>query len=259
MVPSAGGPCPTSYSVATHIIVNVAWAGSLALTKGTGEVHLWSKSQFVESGDTATVLSQSCGSSLPQIKLSALAGGYSVLPQFPDATWDAPTMPTFKGTATRMPAGWQVRPGVALVGLSMADPTIKWPAAAQIVGVDHDSDGSPGITAFPKVGGTFRAPPVNLAQSARVDELHLAIRNVMTLTSNTAGCPANYTGVAEVTSFDNHIIGCHVEGGAVCTPAERDFVDSNRTVYELLGGTFTSQRITDNATCADIRGLLPIQ
>lgn len=254
---TATGQCPTSYTVATHIVIDVSWSGSLALTKGIGQVHLWSKSQFLESGDTATVTSRSCGSILPVIRVSALAGGYEVLPEIPDVTWDAPSMPTFTGVATRVGSSWTVTPGVALVGLTMPDPTVKWPDADEILGIDHDGDGSLGITAIPRAGGRFQAPPTNLAQSVRASQLHLAIRNVMSLTSNTPGCPQSYSGVANVTYFDNHVIGCQVDGGRPCTNGERDFVDGNRTVYEIQGGSFTAQRITDNATCADVRALLP--
>jgi hypothetical protein len=256
---TGAGGCPTTYTVATHIVIDVGWSGSLALTKGSGQVHLWSKSKFVESGDTAGVMSRSCGSILPEIKTSALAGGYSVLPEIPDTAWDAPSMPIFMGTATRQPTGWRVNPGVALMGLSMVDANAEWPDVDKITGIDVDDDGSAGVTAIPRVGGRFAAPPANLSQSARVDELHLASHNIMTLQSSTPGCPERQEGMAEVAAFDSHVICCHIAGGAECTPSQRDFVDSNRTVYEVQGGRFTSQRISDDASCDEVRAVLPIQ
>jgi hypothetical protein len=244
--------------VATHIIIDVEWSGSLALAKGAGQVHLWSKSQYVEAGDTATVVSKSCGSVLPEIKTTSLAGGYSVLPEIPDAAWDQPSMPMFTGTATRLATGWRVDPGVALVGLGLPDPSARWPDADEISGVDVDGDGNPGITAYPRIGGRFAAPPTNLSQSARVEALHLAIRSVMTLTSDSSGCPAAYGGKADVMNLDNHVIGCQVQGGAPCSDGERDFVDSNRTEYKIQGGSFVSQRLDGDVTCADVRALLPV-
>jgi len=246
--------------VATHIVIDVAWDGSLALAKGSGQVHLWSKSKFVENGDRASVMSRSCGSILPETKTSALAGGYSVMPEIPNTAWDAASMPIFNGTATRLATGvWQVDPGVALMGLSMLDPNAEWPDADAVTGVDVDDDGTPGVTAITRVGGNFQAPAVNLTQSQRADELSLASRNIMTLTSNTIGCPERSEGVADVTAFDSHIIGCHVSGGGECTEGQRDFVDSNRTIYEVQGGSFTSQRIADDASCDEVRAALPIQ
>jgi len=251
--------CATTYIVATHITIDVEWSGSLALAKGAGQVHLWSKSQFVETGDTATVVSKSCGSVLPEIKTTSLAGGYSVLPEIPDTAWDQPGMPMFTGTATRLATGWRVDPGVALVGLNMPDPSARWPDADEITGVDVDGDGNPGITAYPRVGGRFAAPPTNLSQSAHVEELYLAIRSVLALTSTSSGCPAAYGGEAAVTGLDNHVIGCRVEGGIPCTDSERDFVDSNRTEYKIQGGSFVSHRVDDDVTCADVRALLPVR
>lgn len=251
--------CSDTYTVATHIVIDVAWSGSLALTKGQGQVHLWSKSTFVPSATGATVTSQSCGSALPVIRVSAFAGGYQVLPEIPDAAWDDPAMPTFTGSAVRQGDDWIVTPGVALVGLTLSDPTEPWPEADEISGLDQDGDGALGITALPRVGGAFEAPPVNLAQSARADALYLAIRNVMTLTSTSVGCPQTMSGSAEISHFDNHIIGCRVDTGRACTASERDFVDDNRTVYELHGGSFTSRRIAETASCAEVRSLLPGQ
>jgi hypothetical protein len=252
--------CPTTYTVATHVVIDVNWDGSLALAKGSGQVHVWSKSKLVENGTKATVTTKPCGISLPVTTTSDLAGGYSVLPEIADTAWDSPSMPTFTGTATRLATGaWQVDPGVALVGLSMATPNAKWPDVDEITGVDVDGDGTPGVTAIPRVGGNFQQPALNLSQSQHADELHLISRNIMTLTYGGSGCPTRQQGVADVTAFDSHIIGCHVSGGAACTENQRDFVDSNRTVYEAQGGSFTSQRVADTASCDEVRSALPIQ
>jgi len=252
--------CPTTYTVATHVVVDVGWDGSLALAEGSGQVHLWSKSKFVENGNTASVTSRSCGISLPETTTSELAGGYSVLPEIPNTAWDAPSMPIFTGTAMRLSTGaWQVDPGVALVGISMLDPNAEWPDVDEVIGVDVDDDGTPGVTAIPRVGGNFQAPPLNLSQSQHADELHLVSRNIMTLTYSSSGCPERQEGIANVTAFDSHIIGCHVSGGAQCTDSQRDFVDSNRTIYEVQAGRFTSQVVADNASCDEVRAILPIQ
>jgi hypothetical protein len=254
-----GATCPTDYTTATHIVINVSWKSTTVLNAGSGKVHVWTKSNFSESGSTASVTSRSCGSVLPAITTSAIAGSENILPEIPDAAWDNAAMPTFTGTATRSGNNLTVDPGVALLGLTMSNPTAAWPAASAITGLDQDGDGELGITAVSKVNNGFSAPPTDISKSHRADKIYLAIRNIMTLSASAAGCPASYTGTANVSKFDNHVIGCHVQGGSECTTTQRDFVDSNRTVYTINSATFTSQKVSGDATCADVRTLLPIQ
>jgi hypothetical protein len=255
----AGAACPTDYTMATHIVINVSWASTYALNAGSGKVHVWTKSNFSESGSTASVTSRSCGSVLPAITSSALAGSEDILPEIPNAAWDNAAMPTFAGTANRSGNALTIDPGVALLGLSMSNPTAAWPAVAAITGVDHDGDGNLGITAVAKVDNGFSAPPTDISKSHRADKLYLAIRNITTLSASVVGCPNSYTGTANVSKFDNHVIGCHVQSGGACTTTQRDFVDSNSTVYTINSATFTSQKVSGDATCADVRNALPLQ
>jgi hypothetical protein len=254
-----GATCPTDYTMATHIVINVSWAGTYALNAGSGKVHIWTKSNFSESGSTASVTSRSCGSVLPAITSSALAGSENILPEIPDAAWDNAAMPTFAGTANRSGNNLTIDPGVALLGLSMSNPSAAWPAVASITGLDHDGDGNLGVTAVAKVNNGFSAPPTDISKSHRADKLYLAIRNIMTLSASVVGCPNSYTGTANVSKFDNHVIGCHVQSGGACTTTQRDFVDSNSTVYTINSATFTSQKVSGDATCADVRNMLPLQ
>ena len=250
--------CPTDYSMATHIVINVSWKGTLALAAGSGKVHVWTKSHNVENGNTISVVSSSCGSVLPAIMTSSLAGSEKILPEIPDAAWDAPSMPTFTGTGTRSGDILNLDPGVALLGLSLSDPKAAWPAASSISGVDHDGDGNSGLTATSKETDGFKAVPVNISRSARADKVYLAIRNIMTLTATAPGCPDSYMGTANVSKFENHIIGCHVKGGNECNSDQKQFVDDNRTVYVLGSATFSSQRVAADASCAAVRAALPL-
>jgi hypothetical protein len=261
--------CPTEYTMATHIVMNVTWpktevkVGVIKVTvvpAGSGVVHLWSRSFFEEDGNTSGVRSKSCGSVLPPIKTSAAAGGENLLPQIPDGAWDQPTMPEFIGSATKTGNSVVASTGVALVGLTMDDPNATtWPARVNIGGVDHDSDGFAGLAAVPKTDGGYKALPLDLNRSARADRLDLAIRTVMTLNSTVEGCPEDYEGTANVTKFQNHIIGCHVQGGGECDDTQKSFVDNNRTVYTVTSATFTAKRVDDDASCAEVRAALPIQ
>ena len=257
-----GSTCPTSYVAAAHIVLNVSWADSLALPEGSGKVHIWTKSKFNENGSSITTESQPCGSTLPKITTKPIAGEDTILLEIDPLAWDEPTMPRFTGTATKEGNTTTVSSGAALVGLSMSDPTAAWPAATAITSVDHDGDGHPGITTKPRQTSGYDAPPVEIklfGEPLRADELYLAIRNEMTLTSTTEGCPDSFSGTANVTKFDSHVIGCHVKGGSECTKDQKKFVDDNRTNYIVGSATFTSVRVSADATCEDVRAALPVQ
>jgi hypothetical protein len=253
----AGGTCPTQYTTASHIVLNVTWDGSLAINSGSGKVDIWTKSKFVDNGTTATVESVSCGSVLPVIQETGIAGGKKVLPEIPTAAWDNANMPKFAGTSTKSGNTLTLSSGVGLVGLTMTNPTAAWPSATAITSADHDGDTKPGITAVPRDSGEYQAPPTSLSKTNFADKLYLATRNVMTMTATVAGCPQTYTGTANVTKFENHVIGCHVKGGGECNSTQAGFVDDNRTVYKVGTATFTSKVVSDNATCSEVRAALP--
>lgn len=258
--------CPAEYTMATHVVINVSWDSTTAVAKSTGtnQVHIWTKSKFTDNGDdTADVVSRSCGSVMPTIIPSAIAQSFTgtkkILPEIPNSAWESESMPTFAGTATRNGNTVTMSPGPALVGLTMDNPTGTWPSVGNIMGVDHDGDGKLGLTAIPKTNDGYSAIPVELSLNPkRADKIYLAIRNAMTLTTSYEGCtPDTVTGTANVTKFDNHVIGCHVQGGGECTTKQRNFVDENTTVYKIGSATFTSVKIDENATCADVRAALP--
>jgi hypothetical protein len=256
----SGDACRTNYTTASHIVMNVSWASSIAVSAGTGKVHMWSRSKFVDNGDSAAIETTSCGSLLPVISTTAIAGNAKILAEIPDATWDNPAMPKFVGSATRAAGILTVDSGVALLGLSMTDPSAAWPtAAADITPVDHDGDSFPGVTAIPKSTSGFSAPPTSLSQSAHADKLYLAIRTAMTLSVPISGCPSSYSGAAHVSHFENHVVGCHVKGGSACSSSERDFIDQNNTQLKAGSATFDSLVVADDASCADVRAALPME
>jgi hypothetical protein len=254
------GGCPTQFTVATHIAIDVTWPGSLALDQGSGKIHLWTQAKFMKTGDTTfSFEDKSCGSTLPEVTTSAVAGGQKVLPEIPNSAWDSAAMPKFQGTATQSGSTRTITPAVAVVGTTLSDPNAAWPTAAQVrtMQVDHDGDGKMGITTIPRDGGGFAAPPTSLAQTSRADALYIATRTGMTLTATIDGCPASYSGMANVTKIDSHVIGCHVKGGSECSTTQAQFVDDNQPVFTRGSATFTSKIVPDNATCADVRAAVP--
>jgi hypothetical protein len=93
-----------------------------------------------------------------------------------------------------------------------------------------------------------------LGVGARADKLYLASRTGVALNGKLTSC-TEQSGVATISFFDSHVLGCHVSGGTECTAAQVDFVDTNQTKYTMMSGTFTSKILPDTATCADARAL----
>jgi hypothetical protein len=279
-MPEGGGGCTqyTNFTLGIHIILEVTWKGAGGGTTtldGAGQVHLWNKATLSANGTALSGQAMSCGTTLPDIVLGPLgniaAGGMNgkVSIAIPFASWDAPSVPKFQETGTL--AGWAVGsainmdPTVALVGLTMPDPMAAWPASfTGITGVDAEGDGSLGITGIPKKDGTnYVYPPTAIGLGGLqpvADKVYIASRTVIQLAGKTTTCEEQ-AGTATAKFFDNHVIGCHVFNGGECTNTgngnQTDFIDASRTIYVPTSGTFTSKKLADNATCADVRAALP--
>jgi hypothetical protein len=256
---AAGGPatCPTQYTTATHMVLNVSWPASLAVDAGTDKVHIWTKSKNVVNGATTTVESVTCGTSIPDVQTSAFAGGARMLPEISNLAWASTSMPKYSGTGTKTGSTLTLDAGISLIGLTMSNPTAAWPSTANITSADHDADSKPGVTATLKETMGYGLPPVSLSFDRFADKLYFVTRDAMTLTATVEGCPQTYSGTANVTKFENHIIGCHVKGSGDCTKNEAGFVDDNRTIYKVDSATFTTKVVSDALTCAEVRGALP--
>jgi hypothetical protein len=266
---SASCPAHTAFTLAVHIVLDVTWPATAAAGMGTGKVHLWNRAKLNANGLALTGDTWSCGTILPEFALNfagtVVTGGSKVSIDVPNSVWDAPMIPMFPnmGTLTGWDAGSKIEimPTIALVGLTMADPSAAWPMSyTGIMARDDDSDGNPGFTAVPKQGGGYVAPPTALGllgSAPSADKIYLASRTVVGLSGKLDSCTTQ-SGTANVTAFDSHVVGCHVMGGAACTAAQTDFVDQSRTAYMVVSGVFTSKQVADGATCADVRAALPM-
>jgi hypothetical protein len=190
-----------------------------------------------------------------------------VLIEIPFEAWDSPSASKFELTASL--TGWNVGDMLtysytALVGFTIADgATAPWPASYTSITMTSDPDGdmSAGLTARPRSGGGYVLPPTSIAGAiglgARADKVYIVTRNVATVKQKWTSCEET-EGTAEFTHFDNHVIGCHVMGASECTAAETKFVDDNRTIYTVTGGSSKTKALPDSATCADVRTALPM-
>jgi hypothetical protein len=262
-----GGACDprASYAEASHLIINVTWPAATAAVAGSGQVHIWGKIVFTASpnGNNLSGTLQACGITLPPTMLNILAGNGMLQIEVPTASWDAPSMPRFQVDGTH--SGWFVGGTLtynyaALVGFTMDNPTTApWPASYTGITMTNDAEGDThvGLTSIPRSGSPYTLPPTSILQSARADQLYIVTRQVTTATLTRASCD-EASGTATFAHFDNHVVGCHVMGAGDCSPTEVNFIDTNRTIYEITSATAQTKTIADNATCADVRAALPM-
>jgi hypothetical protein len=265
------GACPvrSSLTLAVHIIMDASWPGTTAASAGMDKIHLWNLTKLnVNGNEVSGNETRSCGTVLPPFSLNGagqlVTGGRQVHVEIPFAVWEAPSIPRLRSQGRL--AGWNpgsafnIEGTVALIGLDMADPMAAWPMSyTGIMAVDADGDGKPGFTAVPKAGNGFVQPPTGLGlfgSAPSADQVYIASRTVVSLEGMLTSC-TEVAGTARVPFFDSHVVGCHVKGGAECTPNQIDFVDGSRTIYKIGSATFTAKQIPDNATCADVRAALP--
>ncbi|HVT07886.1 MAG TPA: hypothetical protein VHO67_10530, partial [Polyangia bacterium] len=261
-----GGSCAarTGVTLATHEVLNVTWPAGPATLAGTGQVHLWGKMTLTAAGGVVSGSSRPCGTILPATDLSPALGGAKILIEIPLSAWDAATASNVQVDGTQ--TGWNVGDSLsyrydALVGLPQSAPDATWPASYADLPTpsDVEGDGFPGVTGVPRAGTGYLLPPTSalgaISASPRADKLYLVDRNVASTVLKWTSCDAA-AGSTTFTHFDNHVVGCHVAGGAECSPAEVKFIDDNRTVYTVTSAATSALVIAEGATCADVRAAL---
>ena len=259
------GPCDprTAYTEASHLIVNVSWPAGTASMRGDGQLHVWGKVVYTASGNTVSGELQACGISLPPTTLTALGGGGTIQIEVPNDAWEAPSMPRFPIDVTQ--TSWDVGSTVnlsytALIGFTMADPsTAPWPTSYTGITMINDAEGDmhAGLTAIPRSGGTYTLPPTSILQTARADQLYIVIRQVTSAMLTRTACD-QASGTATFAFLNNHVVGCHIMGASDCMPNDVNFIDNNRTIYDITSATAETKVVADTATCADVRAALPM-
>ena len=264
---TCAAPANGSWTEAVHYTLDVTWPSTTAGEKGSGKINIWSRVTYKATGNALDVGLHACGSVLPETKLTVAGqiatGGQKVLIEVPGEVWDAPSIPITMASGTQ--SGFDVGSDfelsyVSVLGATLANPMAAWPeAGADMTAVDLEEDGSKGYTAAPRNGGGYVLPPtaVGLAGSApSADKVYLVSRQAMTLKGKRTACDA-HAGTANVTAFDNHVVGCHIEGGAECSANQADFVDQNRMRYMATSAVYEAKVVADDASCTDVRAALP--
>jgi hypothetical protein len=276
------GACPhaTSLIEGAHVTMTVTWPSTLSTNQGSGTIDIWLLASLSVTGpDNNLTLSgktQTCGTTLPPIALNVagqlVTGGSKVQITLPDSIWNAPSTPKFD--IQGMASGWDpgstisFNPVLAPIGVTLSNPTAPWPSSSWTFPSgtpfpDADSDGKPGITAVPVSGNGFVLPPTGLGalgSAPTADKIYIVSRNELSLGGTRTSCN-DASGMANVTYFDNHVVGCHILNGSECTTGmantQADFVDQSRTVYAVGGATFVTKQLATTASCADVLAALP--
>jgi hypothetical protein len=257
--------CNATGTWALKIATPVKWNASFVIQGGTGTIVNYVKSTRTQTGLDVSDSAKLCGIELPPYQSTATFGGEKYGTSFPDAVFEAASMPTFTLAGTVSAAGpgasFTSPASAALVGASLANPTTDpWPSnGASLTAVDADGDGNPGISTVPTTGTGFVDPPLNPARSVRAGKVFAAFRQVLTATGTVTTCDridgkGKIATINNKPAIDQHVLGCQHEDGAACSASEFKLLDGAAPVYAPTDdATITMVKIADNASCADVR------
>jgi hypothetical protein len=261
------------------------------LSAGSDTTRSWSIRRLVQSGAEIEVEITPCGGTS-----SDLCSPYydAAFGQFvPDATWDAPEMPTFESTwdlPDPDPDDDFVGPlEVALLGLDLDDAFDEWPsdhADSEITWLDHDGDdddfsavpslpaGPLGVTTVMRLSGhsdacdmDYEGVPIPPLGSNRASHIMTGERSQARLDGKLLSCdvmagklggPDTCKGEDnddDVPCFDGRMRACVRTSGATCSTSERNAFDDslNEPGTRILDARFIMERVDDDITCADVR------
>jgi hypothetical protein len=251
--PAANGCRASKYSLALRLTIDVRWDETTALMGGVGKAYIWSKLTIDPSASKVSEF-RTCGSLLPVLHTTAVAGNMMGFQRAPQAAFDQPTMPTATGgSAIRADSTLTLDPGILLVGLTLPDPAGPWPASSSdrsVMPVDADGDGKPGVTLLVRNDGSFSGPPTSILLTERIDASYSATRLAYRTTLNDAACADTLEGPAELLAIDNIMVGCHVKDRDDCRPEEHKFVEDNRPTFKFGAAVAQAAVIPVDATCA---------
>ncbi len=315
VVVGTGAACTpqTHEAIGIKVALDVNWAstpGTMGCAESSGckgTIYLWLLSRFDVSGQTVTGATTTCGNKTPTVELTPLgsqsegvpSGGAKVSIEFSPSVWDAVAMNSMKPPvpSAGVLGGWnvgssfKVNPTVASFGLKTSSPltagSATWPASESDIAStdisDDDNDGHPGITATPSSTEGNSLPATGLSTSPpyapQADKLYVVLRTELSFYGSSTSC-TEVSGTAKARVFNDHVIGCHLQGGGDCTPTQWDFVDQISTVYVGSGvtipagvaapsfepagiaGTFTAKFLSNDTDggdidCAAVRAALP--
>ena len=257
--PGTGMACtPNAHeTVGTKITLNVTWPQTLANNGGKGVINIWLLAHYDINGTAVTGTTETCRNDTPPIPLTStgtLSEGLDgsvpavVLTAFDPSVWKtinanpakAPTPTSGTLGGWNVGASMQIDPTNSVYGLAatstFAKDTTQWPGSEMALTTadlaDDDMDGHPGITITPSQAMGYSLPATAALQTPPVfaDKLYVTLRTELELYGTSSTCN-DVSGTVNVKLLNNHIVGCELLGGADCSQAQWDFIDTNTTVY----------------------------
>jgi hypothetical protein len=279
----APGSCDFTGTWGSLLTVDVSWAPqglniqTFILAPGSGTIKQWIKGVRVQHGTSLEDTTVVCGIELPDFHGTQVVAGQTYGVLFPDSLFDNMYLPSFDVdavvTSSAPGAKYSASSTAALLGLTMANPTTDpWPATVTTA-TDPENDGTPGVTVSAAEGlpaqgdgGPYSYFPVGIPAPFQpvvfANKLHLAIRQVTTVTASVVDCDhisgrVSIPQIAGQYAIDSHVIGCELLEGGLCTDTQAAFVDNTQPVFTPSGATtFQSLRLPPGATCASVRSML---
>jgi hypothetical protein len=254
----AGAACPAKFTTASHMQLPVSWPGTIGFLAGEGFLQAWAKTTYTRTADGMATESVLCGAAFPVVDTTFLLGQIKLANDFPASAFDQPTMPRAQGRATWQDGKFILEVGAAVLGATLSDASGAWPTREALMPVDHDGDGKPGLTVFPRKDPPFGLPPGDLLMTTQLDTMYTASRMVFRLTGTSEGCSAAAQGELEALAFNYTVVGCHIAGRGDCGESQLNLVENQSPVFTpKSGGQWRSVPIAESASCAEVRAALP--
>jgi hypothetical protein len=265
--------CDFTGTWGSYVVAPVTWPDApFVIFGGSGNLQQWTLSHEtkISATDVKTEVVP-CGIYLPDLQSSVGGLFYKYGIRFPDSLFDASAIPTTTfvmkgGIRPQGSVGFTTDPFAILVGARLTNPTTDpWPAAQSVTTADDDLDGHPGVTVVPATGSGYSLPPTDAFYSDKAALIYIAERTIASLDGVVVSCDevraqVTIAGPNGSDGINSSVVGCQKQSGSDCTPTEANFIDSARPVFTPQGtGTLVSVRLSDNATCKDVRSRFPAQ
>lgn len=275
------GECNVDGQFALQVDYDVSWRGTVLagviplLRAGAGKIRIWALLEMRERGGRARL--HGCGTVLPDFASgNPRVGNETYGSYIPSETWERSAMPRFdsRWQLGCHSAGCSVTsdPFVATVG-ARVNGNSPWPgpngSLANLILVDHDEDGLPGITLRTRTpnertasGTPYTEPPLTWTTSVRATRLIMALQIALQLDGALNSCDV-IAGTVRAGRVENRVVNCFgrssngAGGETPCSPEQARFADENLPEWTVNTGTFRAQRVPTGSTCSDIRAALP--
>lgn len=254
-----GVACDMSGTFALMITAPVTWSSTNTyVSPGSGTFTFWLRLKASHAGSSVSGLFTECGRVTPAFRISLVNEPCHF--DFDDSLFDNEVLPVVAATISlggSSPGSPLSMPTIALLmGTEMSDPLAgSWPGeASEVISLDADGDGHPGVTATYENASPYYYPhTAAVLNSPRAARAYVAMRLRFSLNGTLTSCSAS-SGSATVTSVDSRIIGCRLQSGTECSSTQSNFLDGNAIDYYVFNAaTYALVKVADDATCADTR------